>query len=242
MQSLPIKTRTLCPPKDNLFEALDEVLPPLQEKDILVITSKVVSIDEGRCISFDHVSDKDALIEKEADFSLPRDSVPNRMAVLTLKHHMLIPSAGIDESNSDGYYVLLPSDPFVSAKKIWEHYRQRFGLKEFGVIITDSTSHPLRYGVVSMSLSFWGINPLRDYRGQKDLFDRQFAMSQTNIPDSVSAWAGFLMGEGAESTPAVLLRDVPGIEFTTQDYSQSFLIPTEQDLFYPLLKIFHDKQ
>lgn len=239
MEIIPVKTPILNPPKDDLWEILKDALPKLQDGDIVLITSKVVSIDEGRYIPCSEIKNKDDLIYAEADYSLPRESTPNKNAILTLKHNLLIPSAGLDESNANDHYILLPEDPKASAKKLWEKMTQYFQIKNLGVIITDSTSHPLRYGVVSMSLGFWGFCPLRDYRERTDLFGRGFEMSQTNIPDSLAATAAVSMGEGDEQKPMVIARNVPDIKFSNQDHTSDFLIPEQQDLFYPLLQQFY---
>jgi F420-0:gamma-glutamyl ligase len=76
MEFIPIKTRPLLPPQDNLFEIMDEYLPDLNEGDILFITSKVVAIHQGLCIKNDSKVSKKELIEKEADSFLKTDIVP----------------------------------------------------------------------------------------------------------------------------------------------------------------------
>ena len=64
--------------------------------------------------------------------------------MLTMKNNILIPTAGIDESNGKGYYILWPKDPYQSAKKIYNFIKQEFKLNNFGIIISDSHCVPLR--------------------------------------------------------------------------------------------------
>ena len=45
-----VKTRILKPPKDDLLEVISQSIKSLPEKSIVVITSKVVSIWQGRCV------------------------------------------------------------------------------------------------------------------------------------------------------------------------------------------------
>ena len=45
-----VKTKLLQPPKDDLLKAISAAIPSLREKSIVVITSKVVSIWQGRCV------------------------------------------------------------------------------------------------------------------------------------------------------------------------------------------------
>ena len=67
MQFIPIKTRIVQPPKDDIYPVLDKYLPSLQEGDVLLITSKIISIHQGRCVKTDEVDNKDELIKKEAE-------------------------------------------------------------------------------------------------------------------------------------------------------------------------------
>lgn len=67
-----IKTRVLVPPQDDLLTVLKDSLPELKEKIILAITSKVVSIWQGRCLPKSKYPEKDKLIVAEADISICR--------------------------------------------------------------------------------------------------------------------------------------------------------------------------
>lgn len=237
MQILPVKTRRLTPPQDNLLDALLPALPPLREKDLLAITSKVVSLDEGHCLPLD-AAPKSTLIAAQADHALPPHSLAGHDFQLTIKHSVLLPSAGIDESNSGGYYTLLPADPFASAQRLWHALREHFGLQDLGILITDSHCVPLRYGTVGISLGHWGFRPLRSYLQTPDLFGRSLQHSRLNLADSLAAAAVLTMGEGNESTPAALLRGVPNLEFTSQNNPADLCIPPREDLYAPLLRAF----
>lgn len=234
----PIKTRKFIPPLDNLDDLLLGVQPLMVENSIVVITSKVVSIAEGRCVPVAD-SDKDELVKEEADLYLERDQTPGGWALHTIKQGILIPTSGIDESNGDGFYILWPKDPMKSAQRIYDHLHQITGITEFGVIITDSRSVPLRRGVVGICLGYYGFEPLDDYRGRKDLFDHELVMSQANIPDSLSAAAVVTMGEGNEQTPIALIQDLPaGVRFNRETSAHdkkftSFSVSIDEDLFAP---------
>lgn len=234
-----IKTRKFLPPKDNLWEFLSESINRLEEKNIVAVTSKIVSISEGRCIMQNQIK-KDELIISEADKYIPRSKAPNKWVMHTIKNNLLIASAGIDESNGRGFYILWPDDPYLSAKKIWDYLRKKFKVKDLGIIIVDSHCIPLRRGLVGISIANFGFNPLRDYRGKKDIFGRQLNISLTDIPDSLASAAVLEMGEGDEQTPLALIEDVPYVEFNDKPYIpktpySSFVIPEKEDLFYPFL-------
>lgn len=235
----PLKTRPFMPPKDDLFALITEGLAGkiLKENSILVVTSKVVSISQGRCVKIGSV-EKDDLIKKEADFYLDRNEAPNKYGVMfTIKNNILIPTAGIDESNGNGYYVLWPADPFAEAKQIQNFIKIKYGLKNIGIIITDSHTTPLRWGVTGISVSYYGFNPLRDYRGSKDIFGRELKFSQTNLADSIAAAAVLLMGEGNEQTPLAVVEDIDFVKFIELDIKNPdpLRIDKETDIYSPLI-------
>jgi len=237
---IPIKTRILEPPQDDLLSAIKKALPRLKEKTVLVITSKVVSIGEGRCIPISQFPDKDELIKKEADLYLPREATPHGWVMHTIKHNIFIPSAGIDESNADKHYILWPKNPKKTAKALWQWARKTYHVHDIGIIISDSHSIPLRRGMMGFALSYYGFRPLKEYRGTRDLFGREMKMTQTNFPDALASAAVLTMGEGKESTPVAIIRDIPDIKFTARPYHSpqphsSFEIKTKEDLYYPLL-------
>jgi len=240
MQITPIKTRKINPPQDDLYKILDKYCPKLKEGNILLITSKILAIHQGLCIPVKDVKDKDKLTEKEADVSIPRKECPGEYAILTIKNNTLIPSAGIDESNANGYYILWPKNPEKEAKKICLYLKKKFSIKKLAIIITDSRTAPLRSGTIGISIGFYGLNPLKDYRGKSDLFGRKIKVSQVNVVDSLASIATFAMGEGMESTPMALIKDAK-VEFTTKETFKNLFIPFKEDIYYPLLKYFKKK-
>lgn len=236
-QLIPVKTRRMLAPKDDLYDVFAESMPPLQEEDIVVVTSKVVAIHQGRCIDENAVEAKDDLVEQEAEWFIPRASSVYGIT-LSINEHMLISSAGIDHSNGNGYYILLPSDPCEAAQEIQEHLKKKFNLQKLGVVITDSHCLPLRRGVMGVSIGFHGFEPLYDYRDKKDAFGRDFTVVLSNHPDAIGAAAVGVMGEGDECIPIAIVRDWPRVTFTDKPCHEGFLIPLEEDLFEPLLSAF----
>lgn len=233
MQILPIKTRVLQPPQDDLFAVLDESLPTIKDGDVLAVSSKVVAIAEGNCISAEE-ADKRAIVEQEADALIPRDDY--WPTPLTIKHNAFISAAGVDASNANGHYVLLPKEPFSSAATIRNYLKQKFNLTNIGVVITDSHSMPLRRGAMGISIGYAGINPLKSLVGEKDLFGRSFKVEVANVVDAVAAAATLVMGEGSESQPLVILRDVPELSFIDTTDSGEHFVPPAEDIFRVLYR------
>lgn len=235
MKIIPIKTRIVKLPKDNIFDIFDNL--EICDGDILAITSKIISIHQGRCIPIDSVKSKDDLIIKEADYFIPRKDVPGNAAVLTIKNSNLIASAGIDENKSAGYYILLPDKPEKIAKEICLYLKKKFSLKKLAVIITDSHTIPLRFGVIGFSIGFFGLDPFIKY------FDKngeEIIASRVNAVDSLAAAAVLEMGEQSEQTPLAIIRDAHNIKFTNEETFQQTVMAFEKDIYYPVLKNFKE--
>ncbi len=234
MQFIPIKTRILEPPKDNLFAVLDESLFGLKEGDIIAVSSKVVSISEGNCVPISSV-EKSELVKQEAELLIPRSYWPSP---LTVKHNAFIGTAGIDESNANGHYILLPKDPFTSAKGILQYLKSRFLIQNIGVIITDSHSAPLRRGALGVSIGYGGFAPTINYVGRPDLFGREMKIEVGNVVDALAAGAGVVMGETDECQPVVIIRGIPNLTFTEAETKDDFLVPFKDDTFRVLYERF----
>lgn len=217
----PLKTHKILPFKESLREILDRYVATLPEKAILVITSKIVAICEGRVIKIGAAAKQD-LIKQEAELYLPPETNRYHMN-LTIKKNVLAVNAGIDESNGNGYYLLWPNDPQKSANKVRAYLAKRFGRQNLGVIMTDSKTTPLRWGVTGIAIAHSGFQALNNYIGQPDIFGRQLKVTKVNVMDGLAAAAVLAMGEGNEQTPLAIIEDLPFVDFIGRD-------PTEQEL------------
>jgi len=240
MQIVPIKTRVLVPPQDDFFEALTSALPELPSRSILALSSKAVSIGEGRCIKAEAEgrvrAQKELLAQQEADRFVRRNTDDHRH--FTIIHGSLMGSAGIDESNGDGHLILWPENPQASALQLHARLAAHYGVSAFGLIITDSHSIPLHNGALGIAIAVAGFLPIKDYRATNDLFGRPFKVERMNIADSLAAAATFMMGEGNEATPAALLTDLPHVTFSGTPSEDAYLahtIPLEDDYFRAFL-------
>jgi len=150
----PIKTDKILPGRLTIFEILDKAITELKEGSVVAVTSKVVSICEGRVVPIGSV-DKEKLIRQEADYYLP-PTLSKYGISFSITKNTLIPMAGIDESNGNGNYILWPADPQKTVNEVRQYLVKRFGLKKVGVVITDSSAMPLRYGTVGIVVSHSG--------------------------------------------------------------------------------------
>lgn len=237
MKITPIHTEIVRAKSIDLFSLLDRYVKAVAERSILVITSKIVSLSEGRVVNKD--IEKQSLIEKEADLFLPPEE--NKYGItMTIKRDVLIPAAGIDESNADGQYVLWPSDPQKTANAVRAHLVKRFSLKYAGVIITDSKTTPLRWGTTGVALAHSGFLGVNNYIGTPDLFGKKFEVTKVNVRDGLAASAVLIMGEAREQTPLAIIFDVPFVVFQDRDPTKEELknlrISLDEDVYGPILK------
>lgn len=222
---------------DNLFKILDKYLPRLKEKDVVVITSKIVAICQGRVVKNDGKITRFELAKKEAQYYLPEKYITYGVH-LTVTNNVLIASAGIDESNGGGNWVLWPKNPMSEARKIWEYLRKG-KIKKLGVVITDSKLTPLRRGITGFGVAWCGFKPLKDYIGTPDIFGHNLKVTKTNIVDSLAASAVTVTGEGNEQTPLAVIKDVPFVKFVnrspTKEEINEMTISLEDDIYAGLL-------
>lgn len=183
--------------------------------------------------------EKDELVEQEAELYLPSSENQYGFSI-AVKGNMFVASAGVDESNGNGYFVLWPEDPQASANAIREYLVQKFKIKNVGVILTDSKTTPLRWGVTGIAVAHSGFAALEDYIGIPDVFGRPMHVTKTNVMDALAASAVFVMGEGSEQTPLAVISDVPSVKFQERNPTQAELdklhITINEDLYAPILK------
>lgn len=238
MKIIPIKTPLVRIGKVSLIALIDGVVRTMPERSILAVTSKIVSFCEESVMSREDIT-KSALVKKEASRYI--DPHWSRFGItLTLTRNILIPSAGIDESNADGHFLLWPRNPQKTANTLRAHLARRFRRSKLGVIITDSTTTPLRRGTTGIALAHSGFNALKDYVGKRDLFGRAFKVSRLNVLGCLAAAAVGVMGEGRERRPLALISDIPFVHFTKRNPTHTELefltIEPEDDLYAPLLR------
>lgn len=203
----------------------------LQEKSVLILSSKVVAVSQGRIVR----GTKDEIekwVRKESDEYWPTN-YPKMF--LTITSGIFIANAGIDASNArKGELILWPKKPWEFAESFRKKILNKYSLKEFGVLISDSRCTPLRTGITGVALAWSGFVGIDDMRGKVDLFGNAMEVTQNAVADNLSCTGELVMGNTNESTPFVLCSHPP-IVFTgkKQDLSK-VVFPIEDDIFYPL--------
>ncbi len=234
MKVTPIQTHRISR-GESLVGILDRHLADFPENGVLAISSKIISLCQGRVVAKSTIS-KEALIFQEADAVLETADNPYHV-FLTLKNHLLIPSAGIDESNGDDVYILYPENIQETAYDIWQHIHRRYQRQHIGILITDSHTTPMRRGVTGITLAWCGFKPLYSYVGQPDLYGHPLRVTHMNLLDALASAAVLVMGEGAEQTPMALIEDAPKITFIDKprvEETSSIALNLHEDLYAPL--------
>lgn len=227
MKVQPITTR-IFKEGENLVSFITDHIRRLEEKSILVVTSKIVALSEKRTAIIENDQTKEKLIRSESDWAMP-----TKYVWLTIKDGMVMASAGIDESNANGKLILLPKDSFKTARLLRKTLQQKYGIKRLGVLITDSRTTPLRAGVTGATLGYAGFRGIKDYRGTPDIFGRKFHFSQVNIADSLATAAVLVMGEGKEQRPLAIIEECPA-EFCERIRRKELHIDIQEDMYRPL--------
>lgn len=225
---------TITPIATRIFSAGEALAPFIREhiislKDgsVIAIASKIVALSQGRTLHCQSKRDREALILRESDWA-----VRTPQSWLTVKDGMLIPSAGIDDSNADGKTILLPRAPYRIAEALRKSLLGEYRINRLGVVITDSMVIPLRAGVLGIAVAYSGFRGVRDYRGTKDIFGRPLKITMTNVADSIATAATLTMGEGAETQPLAVVEGAP-VVFCERTRKAEIVFEPKNDLFKP---------
>jgi coenzyme F420-0:L-glutamate ligase / coenzyme F420-1:gamma-L-glutamate ligase len=229
-----------------LIAALEANGATPRSRDIVVVTSKIVSKAEGRFVDLatlepsERARELAQITRKDARLveAILREAVevirakPNVLIVAT-RHGLILANAGIDQSNLDAAdhgrrVLLLPTEPDVSAGRLKKGLDAHFHT-DVGVIISDSVGRPWRLGTVGIAIGAAGVPALWDRRGEKDLSGRPLEVTEVAFADAVAAVAVLAMGEAAEGRPAALVR---GLDWSASVRPASALVrPKAEDLF-----------
>lgn len=228
-----------------ILNGMREAEIELQENDVIVIASKIISKAEGRiarlgevtpsarALQLAHETDKDA---REIELMLQESAeiVRVRPGLIITRHRLgfVSANAGIDHSNvAEGageFVLLLPHDPDASAEKIRKQVHRETG-KPVATIIADSHGRPHRLGTIGIAIGAAGLPALEDWRGKRDLFGYELKYTDIGLADMLASAATLVFGQASEGTPIVHVRGATwsGKNGTARDLVR----PKEMDLF-----------
>lgn len=217
-----------------------------EDGDVVVFAQKVVSKVEDRAVPLASVTPGEAA--RAAAATAQKDPavvelimaesaelmrvVPGVIITRHLRGHVLA-NAGIDASNvadaGAGRVLLWPADPDASAARLRRALEAEFGVG-LAVIISDSLGRAWRMGTVGTAIGVSGMKPLRDRRGETDLFGRELQATVIGVADEIAAAASLAIGEAAEGTPVAIVRGAVYDRSGDQGVAE-ILRPLDKDLF-----------
>jgi coenzyme F420-0:L-glutamate ligase/coenzyme F420-1:gamma-L-glutamate ligase len=227
-----------------ICDAAEKQKTPIQENDVIVVTHVAVSKVEGNVVNLDEVVPSDRALEIAAKvFKDPamvevilretKEIVrmgPNSLITET-RNGIVSANAGVDRSNvkGDRNVALLPVNPDASAQNIRREIKERTG-KNVAVIVSDTHGRPLRMGEINIAIGIAGIKPIRDRRGEKDLFGYVLHVKQTCIADELASAAELVIGQASEGIPAAIIR---GYKYQALENAsaKNLTRPKEKDMF-----------
>lgn len=199
----------------------------LEERDIVVITHKLVSKAEGRIVDLaDPGPDGHRyLVENEAVEILRRRGT---LVIAETRHGFVCANAGVDRSNVEpGRAVLLPLDPDGSAHRIRMKLQRGAGVR-LGVVVTDTFGRAWRHGLSDVAIGVSGIPAIVDYRGTKDTHGNVLEVTEVALADEIAAAADLVMGK-ASGVPAAVIR---GLDYPEGEGRAADLVrEASQDMF-----------
>lgn len=230
----PIKTRRFIE-NEKILPFIEKYIKKVKDKSVIVITSKIIALSEGRTVVPKDEKTKEKIIKAESDFSMH-----TKYAWLTIKNGVVMASAGIDESNANGKLILLPKDSFKTASLIRKALKKKLKVKNLGVLITDSRTIPFRGGICGVALGYAGFSGIKDYIKKPDLFGRRFKFSCVDVAYSLASAAVLAMGEGNERQPLAIIENAP-IEFQEKVREKELHIDIKNDMYAPIVAKFYKK-
>jgi coenzyme F420-0:L-glutamate ligase/coenzyme F420-1:gamma-L-glutamate ligase len=175
----------------------------LENGDILLVTSKIVSKAEGRMLQ---AADREQAITDETVRVVARREHPNGVTrIVENRLGLVMAAAGVDASNTpDGTILLLPVDPDSSARALRADVLARLGV-HVGVVITDTVGRPWRDGQTDIAIGAAGIRVVDDLRGQTDASGRLLTVTAAAVADELAA-AGDLVKGKTSGRPVAVAR------------------------------------
>jgi len=231
----------------KIFDLFDTIISSkfkFKDNDILVLSSKFVSMSEGSVLDLEKIKPSNKAKEIAKTYQMDPTLVEAVIResdiifgglpgfLLTIRKGILAPNAGIDKSNVPSNNIIcLPNDPFLSAETLRLEFLTKLGI-QVGIIISDSRLMPTRIGTTGVAIGCAGIEPVEDQRGNKDLFGNVLKYTLKATADSLATMGTFVMGESNESIPVVVIRGI-NIAFTDRRLSwEDLAIDYETDIYF----------
>ncbi|MEA2089934.1 MAG: coenzyme F420-0:L-glutamate ligase [Thermoproteota archaeon] len=216
----------------------------IEDGDTIVVTHVVVSRAEGSVVNLDEVKPSEfaknlgqrlgkdpALIEVVLRQSKSIVRMGDGNIITETMQGFVCANSGVDRSNVPGKrnVAVLPMNPDRSARRIRKKIRKLTG-KDVAVVISDTHGRPLRDGEINVAIGLAGIEPIRNRRGEKDLFGYFLKVKRTAIADELASAAELVIGQADEGIPVAIIR---GYMYPKSEKARAtkLIRPKAKDLF-----------
>lgn len=208
-----------------LLEAMAATGITLMDRDVVVVTHKIVSKAEGRVAPIEDEAAYRRLAEDEAAAVIRRRGT---LIITQTTHGFICANAGVDRSNTaPGTAVMLPKAPDRSAHQIRTKLELAAGV-ELAVVVTDTFGRPWRRGLTDVAIGISGMPAIMDLRGTTDTYGRVLDVTEVAIADEIAAAADLVMGK-ATAIPAAILR---GLDWSGEPGTAADLVrQPHEDMF-----------
>ncbi len=240
MEIIPVYIKKEIEPDDDIVELILQS-EEVSAGDILVIAQKIISKQEGRLVELSSV--RPSLLAEGISSQYQKDPrivelilreskkivrMKSGIIIVETNNGFVCANAGIDESNvQNGYASLLPINSDVSAESIRKKIFNKTK-KSVAIIIADTFGRPFRIGQTNFAIGISGMNPILDYEGTQDSFDKTLRVTAIAVADELCSASELVMKKTRKS-PVAIIRNY---EFSNEPSSVDNLIrPENEDLF-----------
>jgi coenzyme F420-0:L-glutamate ligase/coenzyme F420-1:gamma-L-glutamate ligase len=207
-----------------LAAVADDPCGPLQDGDIVIVTSKIISKAEGR---LEPASRRAEVITSESRHTVARRG---ETRIVRTRGGLTVAAAGVDASNvSAESILLLPRDPDASAAALREQLVAATGLR-LGLIISDTAGRPWRMGQTDHAIGVSGVQALQDYVGAKDAYDNELQVTVVAVADELAAAADLVKGK-LRGRPVAVVRGLGPLVAEADSSARELLRDPAKDMF-----------
>jgi coenzyme F420-0:L-glutamate ligase/coenzyme F420-1:gamma-L-glutamate ligase len=224
-----------------MVEAARRQDTPIRDRDLLVVSQKIVSKTEGRLVRLSEVtpSARALMVAEEIGrdprlveviLSESRRVVRQDKGVLIVETHhgWVCANAGVDQSNVDADTAcLLPEDSDRSAAQLRGRLRALTG-HDLAIVVADTFGRPWREGLVNVAVGLAGFQPIVSYLGKEDPAGHVLQATILALADELASAAEPVMGK-LDRIPVVIIR---GLDWERgEGSSRALMRDPARDLF-----------
>ena len=230
VELLPVTGLPEFRPGDDLAGAVAAAAPWLRDRDVVVVTSKIVSKVEGRLVA----APRDPRLRDAARRELVRAEAVRVLAsrartqITENRLGIVQAASGVDASNVDlDELALLPLDPDGAAAALRARLRELLGV-DVAVVITDTMGRAWRVGQTDHAIGSSGLTALHRYAGAVDPHGNELSVTEVAVADEIAGAADLVKGK-LSGIPVAVVRGLPVVDDGST--ARVLVRPVAEDLF-----------